>query len=341
MHMKHIYKFSIVMAIYNVEKYLEEAILSVINQSIGFEKSVQLILVNDGSKDGSHYICEKYKQLYPDNIVYITKENGGVSSARNEGMKYIKGKYMNFLDADDKLEHNVLRKVYSFFEKEYDRVNVVSIPIVFFEGKTGGHILNYKYELGTRVINLNEEYKMIQLSSSSAFFKSSLKEEIMFNTNMKYAEDAEMVNKILLKTNTLGVVSDCKYLYRFRNQISSATQVGNRKKEWYLDYIKTFSLNLIDYCIKVKGNVPKFIQFTIMYDLQWRINNFKQITNILNEEERKEFFYIFTKVIKKIDINIIMQQGSVKLYRKLIILGMIFDYVKYINKIFKSILINF
>lgn len=340
MHMKHTYKFSIVMAIYNMEEYLDEAVLSVVNQDIGFCQNVQLILVNDGSIDKSNFICKKYKELYPNNIIYVEKENGGVSSARNEGMKFIEGKYMNFLDADDKLASDVLSKVYYFFEKEYDKVNMVSIPIEFFEGKNGGHILNYKYKAGTRVIDLTKEYEMIQLSSSSAFFKSFLKDEFRFNPKMKYAEDAEMINKILLKTNTLGVVSDCKYLYRFRSELSSATQIGNKKKEWYLDYIKYFSLDLINYCINIKGKVPEFIQFTIMYDLQWRINSIKQIKNVLNQQEIKEFFYIFISIIRKIDSNILMEQKSVKLYRKLIILGIMFIDMKTVNKIFERILMK-
>lgn len=339
MHMKHIYKFSIVMAIYNVEKYLEEAILSVINQSIGFEKSVQLILVNDGSKDGSHYICEKYKQLYPDNIVYITKENGGVSSARNEGMKYIKGKYMNFLDADDKLEINALEIVYDFFETVYENVDIVSIPIKFFEGKIEEHILNYKYSK-QRVIDLDKEYTMIQLSSSSSFIKSSLKESFKFNENMKYAEDADLVNKILLEKNTLGVVNECYYLYRFRSEMSSATQTGNNKKEWYLDYIKKFSLNIIDYCIEKNKKVPKFIQFAIIYDLQWRINSIRNIENVLNKQERKEFFNIFNFVIKNIKLSILLKQKSLRCHRKFIIAILKYSRFTHINDMLVRLLIK-
>lgn len=314
------YKFSIVMAIYNTEKYLEEAILSVIDQDIGFIENVQLILVNDGSTDRSEFICRKYQQLYPDNIIYIKKNNAGVSSARNEGMKVIEGKYMNFLDSDDKLHKDALKKVYCFFEQEYKNINVVSIPIEFFEGKSEEHILNYKYKSGTRVIDLKREYNMVQLSSSSAFIKSEFKERFKFSENMKYAEDAEVINKVLLETDTLGVVGDTKYLYRFRKYMSSATQIGGDKKEWYIDYIKNFSLNLIDYCIKIRGVVPKYIQFTIMYDLQWRINRLKYNSSILDADEKREFLKNLNFVMKKINVNIIMKQDSIKLHRKLILI---------------------
>ena len=97
------YNFSVVIPIYNVEKYLEETIESVVNQSIGFKKNIQMILVNDGSPDNCEDICLKYKQKYPQNIIYIKQENQGVSAARNNGKKFAEGKYINFIDSDDKL----------------------------------------------------------------------------------------------------------------------------------------------------------------------------------------------------------------------------------------------
>lgn len=95
------FKFSVVVPIYNIEDFLEEAIETIVGQTIGFEEHIQLILVNDGSLDQSGIICERYTKQYPDNIVYVKKENGGVSSARNEGMKHIQGEYVNFFDGND------------------------------------------------------------------------------------------------------------------------------------------------------------------------------------------------------------------------------------------------
>ena len=88
--MKYKYKLSVVIPVYNVEKYLDETLKSVINQTINFKKNIQVILINDGSKDNSEKICLKYQRKYPENIEYYFKENAGVSAARNEGMKHIK-----------------------------------------------------------------------------------------------------------------------------------------------------------------------------------------------------------------------------------------------------------
>ena len=100
------YKISVIIPVYNVEKYLEETIESVVNQTIGFD-NIQMILVNDGSPDNSEEICLKYKEKYPDNVVYVKQENAGVSSARNNGLKHATGKYVNFFDSDDIWDRNV------------------------------------------------------------------------------------------------------------------------------------------------------------------------------------------------------------------------------------------
>ena len=89
--MDYKYKISVVIPVYKVEAYLRETVESVIAQTIGFEENIQLILVNDGSPDNSEEICLEYKNRYPRNVIYLKKENGGVSSARNESIPYIEG----------------------------------------------------------------------------------------------------------------------------------------------------------------------------------------------------------------------------------------------------------
>ena len=109
------FKFSVIIPIYNVEKYLEEAIKSIINQSIGFEDNIQLILVNDGSTDNSEEICMKYEKEFPDNIIYIKQKNNGVSVARNTGMKYRK----ESRSSPQYRQHRYLRHFYPFFFDRY------------------------------------------------------------------------------------------------------------------------------------------------------------------------------------------------------------------------------
>lgn len=224
--------FSLIMAVYNVELYLKEAIESVIAQSIGIDK-IQLILVDDGSPDNSGAICDAYAARYPDNIFVIHKENGGVSSARNRGLEIARGEYVNFIDSDDKLSRDACKKVYEFLQAHPNKVDVVSIPMVFFDGATGDHILNYKFAKGSRVIDLKEEPDAIQLSASSAFIRLSAIRQLQaqFNPQQLYAEDAAFLQPILWQKEKLGVVTGCKYLYRKRSSgPASAIQMSAEKK---------------------------------------------------------------------------------------------------------------
>ena len=93
-------KVSVIVPVYNVEKYLKRCLDSIINQTY---KNIEIILVNDGSKDNSRDICEEYEKKY-ENISLINQENGGLSAARNIGLKYVKGEAVTFVDSDDWLE---------------------------------------------------------------------------------------------------------------------------------------------------------------------------------------------------------------------------------------------
>ena len=136
------YKFSIIMSVYCVEEFIDEAVESLLNQTLDFQENVQLIMVDDGSPDGSGAICDKYAALYPDNVVVVHKENGGLSSARNEGLRHIEGRYVNFFDPDDILTPNTLESVYDFFEKNDEFIDMVAIPLYYFDAKTGQHPTN-------------------------------------------------------------------------------------------------------------------------------------------------------------------------------------------------------
>lgn len=280
------FMFSVVMAVYNVEQFLSEAIDSVIEQDIGFEKNIQLILVDDGSTDHSGKICDEYKAKYTKNIIVVHKENGGVSSARNEGLQYVEGKYVNFLDSDDKLSQETMKNVGAFFEQHYDDVDVVAIPIYFFDGAQGNHILNYKFKKGSRVIYLQNEYDCIQLSLSSAFIKAEYIDEICFDSRLKYAEDAKVCIKLLLKKQTLGVVKEAKYNYRRRSTgEESALQNATLKKAWYMPYLKYFSINTLNMVNKLYGYIPLFVQYTLMYDLQWRFKvHWETIQKVIGDD---------------------------------------------------------
>lgn len=323
-----IFKFSIVMAVYNTEKYLEEAIDSLINQSINFNENVQLIIVNDASTDNSEEKIYKYKKAYPKNIVYVPlEENHGQAFARNIGLKYVTGRYVNFLDSDDYLSENTLEKVYDFFEKHYDDIDLLSIPLVLVERDTRTHHLNYKYD-SNKIIDLNKEPNNPQLSASSSFIKSNLFNNLFFSTDVVSAEDSILINKILLKKEKYGVLSDCCYYYRKRMDNSSTIDTIHENKSFYLKNLKNYHMYLIELS-KINNKVPLFIQYVIIYDLQW-ITSKSSIP--LENDELKEFWVYLKYILSFIEENVILDNFNIKsTINKMFLLYLKNDSIEYKN----------
>ena len=198
------YEFSIIMAVYNVEPYLKEAVDSVLKQTFDFKK-VQIILVDDGSPDKSGEICDAYAKKYPENIFVIHKENGGVSSARNAGLAIAKGRYINFMDPDDKISPDTLSSVYAFFDKFGEQTDVVTIKTIYFGGRKGAYHLNWRFSKEDKVADLNgQENYYIQKAVNAVFFQNSALIDIKFDENLAISEDVKFVTQVLTKRMKLG-----------------------------------------------------------------------------------------------------------------------------------------
>lgn len=303
--------FSVVMACYNAENHLDETINSLLGQSFSFGSNIQLILVDDGSTDKTAEICLKYQNQYPDNIIYLHQENQGQGAARNFGLKYVKGKYINFLDSDDKFSGNTFYSVYEFFEKHYDEIDFVSVPIFFFDKAVGQHPLNYKFE-EDKIIDLNKNWDYPQLSSSSAFFKKELFDNYSFKTDFVNSEDSLMINKMLIDNPIYGVVKDAIYWYRKRTNDASTIDSSTSKKDFYIDRLKRYFKELINYSKEKYGNVAKFIQYLIVYDLQWMFI-VEDVSEILTAEEIKEVYIHIQDILSEIEDEVILSLRDDKL----------------------------
>lgn len=326
---KYKYKFSVIIPVYNVENYLEETILSVINQTIGFEDNIQILLVNDGSTDNSEEICLKYQEKYPNNIKYIYQENQGVSSARNEGIRHIEGKYVDFLDSDDIWDINVFEKVYNFFEQYQDEIDVVSCRQKFFEAKEGYHKLDYKFT-ENRIVDIKEEYKSIQLSTSSAFIKADAIKNYRYDIRLKYSEDATLIGQVLMNKLKYGILVDAVYNYRKRKNSTSALQIREGDKSWYFDTIEYGYKILIKKSIEKFRKVLPYYQYQIMYDIQWRLN--VDTSSYLSEDENNRYKDLIIEMLQYIDDRIILEQKY--LWKEYKILALCLKYNKDVRKEF-------
>lgn len=305
------YIFSVVTAVYNVEEFLEESLDSLIEQDFGFDK-IQLILVNDGSTDNSAEICDKYKERYPDNIIVIHKENGGVASARNEGLKYATGQYINFMDSDDKFSSDVFSKVFDFYSENPTEIDVVTIPLEFFDAQTGSHWQNDKFKEGTRIIDLYYEHQTTLMFVNASFFANRVKPLIQFDSHLVCGEDIKVLLTVLAEKMKVGVVSDCKYFYRRRSfGESSLIQSAKKKRGWYFDYFTYLVDWAKEYFEEKFGHLPAMVQYELLCDLQWRYREIYSTEGILTEEEYEQYKSRLKQTLKYFDDPYFLQQKMI------------------------------
>lgn len=299
------FKISVIIPIYNVEEYLEETILSVVNQTIGFE-NIQMILVNDGSPDNSEEICLKYKELYPDNVVYINQKNAGVSAARNNGIKHATGEFINFLDSDDKFSLNAYKVGYEMLKK--NNLDVVCYRVFYFDAKNEPLYIDYKFDGTDKVVDLTVEPFYPLYHITSALFRNDLVRGVEFDTRVKISEDVKFACDALVKTKRIGLISTERFLYRKRLSETSAIQTSTKKPTFFWDTPKLCFEHILDLCKKHK-DMSDYLQFTVAYDLRFRI--FDPKLYILNDEERIKYKAIIRELLRRCDDRIIAEQAKV------------------------------
>lgn len=189
-------RFSIIIPIYNASKYIESTITSVISQDF---TDYEIILVDDGSSDDSWELCKQFSQKFK-NIRCFTKKNGGASSARNYGISRAIGEYIVFLDSDDKLVQNSLKKI----NDKIDNEDVVIVNYITDSNKNG----IYEIEVDTKeFMDFNENGKLftdvlneymakgyqVPWNPYQAIFKTKFVKDhnILFNTEYTVGEDAD------------------------------------------------------------------------------------------------------------------------------------------------------
>lgn len=298
--------FSVIIATYNSEKWIGEAIDSLISQDLDFEDNIEAIIVDNASNDNTKSICQDYVAKYPNNIIYLqNSENKGPSFSRNIGLEHATGQYVNFLDSDDTISKNTMKDVLAIFNDRED-VDLVCIPIHFFEGMEGEHYLNYKFK-ESRVVNLLENPECYQLSGPSSFIRRNATESIEF-PDIVTSEDVVFVNEILINNPNIGLCKTGRYNYRKRKDKTSIIDNSQLKKEYYADRCNHYFKYLIDESLGKYGEVPKFIQNVILYDIRWMLA-VENIGEILDSDEMAKFKNCLKDVLTCIDDENIKEYG--------------------------------
>ena len=218
-------KLSIIVPVYNVEKYLDKCLERILNSTY---KDFELIVINDGTKDNSEQIITKYldNEEYKDKITYISKENSGLSDTRNLGMSKAKGEYIAFVDSDDYIETTMYETMMNkALEKNYDIV-ACDVKLVY-EDSDKEKVISSAYE---KDLFNKDEIKQTMLTYYpvvwNKIYKKSLLEGIEFSKGVWY-EDMEFNLKVYPRINSIGVVKEPLYNYLQRG--NSITYTYNDK----------------------------------------------------------------------------------------------------------------
>jgi len=218
-------KVSVIVPVYNVEKYLEKCLDSLVNQTL---KDIEIIVVNDGSPDKSQEIIDKYAKKYKQIKPYI-KENGGLSDARNFGLKKAAGEYIAFVDSDDYVDINMYEKMYNKAIKNNLDIVVCDLNYVYEDGK--------KQRVSSKVKNDTTDIKKVYINIYPCAWNKIYKKDL-FKNNVEFKkgvwfEDVDFLYKILPYVKNIGVVKEPLSQYVQRD--GSITKTFDKRLYNYID----------------------------------------------------------------------------------------------------------
>lgn len=211
---------SIIIPVYNVEKYLSRCIYSVVNQTY---KNLEIILVNDGSTDSSGQLCNEWAAK-DERIRVIHKQNGGLSDARNVGIATSTGEYIEFIDSDDAVSENITEHLLNIVRKNKSEIGICDV-IHCYPGKDSG----FRDGMSVKILSTEDALcemmyqKSFLFSACGKLFKKSLFDGMKFPVG-KIFEDVAIMYKLFNRANQI-VYSDAKlygYLHR-ENSITTKT----------------------------------------------------------------------------------------------------------------------
>ena len=299
-------KISVIIPVYNVEKYLKDCIDSILMQSM---QNYEIILVDDGSTDRSGIICDEYENKR-ENIFAYHKENGGPSDARNYGIEKANGEYIIFVDSDDYYDD------YGFFDKVVEstkggKYDIIAYCIKFFDA-IGGRLQETGYydEYINSLETLDEKLKYViskdQMVISSCGY--AVKKDFILKNNLFFekgivAEDTERTMRIFSSNPSIVFINESAYCTRRGRPGSLSTEVANKNISDLLYVIKKHSeifkktdnllLNYMAYQYSVlcgifskskdkefkKGILEEIIQYKwlLEYDLSPKVKKVKKI----------------------------------------------------------------
>jgi glycosyltransferase involved in cell wall biosynthesis len=270
-------KISLIIPVYNVEQYLERCLTSCVSQDISLDE-YEIIIINDGSKDNSLSIAERFEKEYK-NITVYSQKNQGLSAARNKGLSLAKGEYVWFIDSDDWIEPNCLENLLS-------QLNDMDVAAM-------GYIKAYNNSSKNVIVDYSNKniYSSRSLLMSHYYTQAQMyiyRREFLIDNSLKFYkgimhEDNEFTPRMLYLATNLVIVD--KPIYYFYKRPGSITTSINPKKAYDLiivcNSLSKFSMSVLpeyiskfDYLISMNLNSSLYNSFKMENDEKIKFNNF-------------------------------------------------------------------
>ncbi len=267
-------KISVIVPVYNSEKFLKRCTDSILNQTY---KNIELILVNDGSKDNSLSLCREIAKS-DSRVVVVDKPNGGAASARNTGLDYATGEYIGFCDSDDFLDLEMYEMMKNVIDK--DNLDVVDANSKVFD-ENGNFLYADEDDVPFKLIQSNEYIRSIfrrtgNVHLGTKLFKSSLLSNLRIPEGRR-VEDFYFTICFLLKTNQIGHISNPFYCYTINSNSVTRQATGSI----YLDALYFYEL-----AIKLLENYPYSMVAEKMY---YKLKMYYLLSITITKEERKKY----------------------------------------------------
>lgn len=292
-------KISIIMPVYNKEKYLYKSIKSILNQTY---ENFELIIVNDGSTDNSSSICHKFEQE-DSRIKVIDIENNGVSNARNIGIKNANGQYIQFIDADDYIDKYMLEDLVNLSEKYNTDIIITEIKKVDLKSNKSKEIL-LPFSGLKSIDDMMDNFAQVQKETgiygcvSNKFIRKSIIDEygLKFDKRLWLAEDLDFYLELYKYVTNVYFCNKAYYYYVQEAENSSTTSDKKHdylqqaeiiiKEKEMLDYKNALNKNNLEV---VNSIITNFIMSYIHQQFNYKYHQFiKDLDSIINDDKFME-----------------------------------------------------
>lgn len=281
---------SVIIPVYNVEKYVDKCIESVVKQTY---KNLEIVLIDDGSTDSSDTICDEWGGK-DNRIIVIHKENGGLSDARNVGLNNARGEYYTFIDSDDYISLDMIETLMNCAVKYSSEIAVCNMIRV---SEKGDFVSFYRPEDREKVLNGEERFQtLIQPSVCNKLFKAKLFDRISFPKG-KYYEDTFIYHYLVYRANKICFTGKDSYFYLARgDSIVGQPQYTIR----YFDFIEAIWCRanfLLRKEIQPYGDEACLSFYAAFANAEKNIS-YTEETEKKFKEYRKKYKWIYKKLMK-------------------------------------------